>query len=88
MIIHEVLTKDLGVRKICAKWVPHILSEEQKAELKQQSASWCRPGSPRPVKAAGSIAQLKIMHVTFFDRKGIKDHVMTASQGDDVRPTF
>lgn len=106
--IHKILTEELGKRKVCAKWVPHLLTEEQKTvrvllcsnhlrryqsqglgflqrivacdetwahswepELKRQSASWCGPDSPRPQKAHRSQGQLKVMHVSFFDRQGI-----------------
>ena len=40
-------------------------------ELKRQSASWCGPDSSRPQKAHRAIADLKVMHITFFDWKGI-----------------
>lgn len=106
--VHKILTENLGKRKVCAKWVPHLLTDEQKAlrvtlcaahlrrhrregaaflhrivacdetwahswepELKRQSASWCGPDSPRPQKARRAIADLKVMHITFFDWKGI-----------------
>ncbi|XP_062583452.1 uncharacterized protein LOC134245195 [Saccostrea cucullata] len=29
--VHEILTIDLGYRKISARWIPHLLNEEQKA---------------------------------------------------------
>ena len=28
--VHIILTKKLGLRKICARWVPHLLTTEQK----------------------------------------------------------
>lgn len=106
--VHSILTEDLMKRKLCAKWVPHLLTEEQKVcrvtlssnhlqrfrregedflnrivacdetwahswepELKRQSAEWCGPDSPRREKARRSFGQLKVMHITFFDRRGI-----------------
>lgn len=106
--VHSMLTEKIGMRKVCAKWVPHILTEDQRGcrvsicsshlcrhrreglaflerivacdetwahswepELKRQSATWCRPGSPRPEKAHRAMGQLKVMHITFFDRFGI-----------------
>ena len=30
--VHEILTKTLGLRKICARWVPDLLIDEQKQE--------------------------------------------------------
>ena len=105
---HTILTEELGKRKVCSKFVPHLLTEEQKVvrvtlstshlqrhqregnhflqrivacdetwahswepELKRQSASWCGPNSPRPQKMRRSMMQLKVMHITFFDREGI-----------------
>ena len=28
--VHTILKKRLDLRKVCARWVPHLLSEEQK----------------------------------------------------------
>ena len=28
---HKILTERLGLRKLCARWVPHLLTKEQKA---------------------------------------------------------
>ena len=30
---HKILTERLGLRKLCARWVPHLLTKEQKAYL-------------------------------------------------------
>ena len=105
---HKIITVDLNKRKLAAKWIPHLLTEEQMAsrvticaahlrrhrqegdeflrrivacdetwahswepELKRQSAAWCGEGSPRPLKAIRSRAQLKVMHITFFDHAGL-----------------
>ena len=29
--VHKILTKELKLRKVCARWVPHLLTKEQKA---------------------------------------------------------
>ncbi|CAG8835888.1 8864_t:CDS:1, partial [Racocetra persica] len=29
-VITNILTKELGMVKMCAKWIPHILTDEQK----------------------------------------------------------
>ena len=31
-LLYKVITEDLGYRKFCARWVPKLLSEEQKAQ--------------------------------------------------------
>lgn len=120
---HRILRENLGKRKIAAKWVPHMLTEDQKVarmtisaahlhrfrqegdaflnrivacdetwahsfepELKRQSAEWIGQGSPRPVKAIRARAAIKVMHITFFDKKGILfDHAVpprTTVNGD------
>ena len=28
--VHSILTKDLGLKKVCARWVPHLLTSDQK----------------------------------------------------------
>ena len=30
--VHKILTKTLGLRKVCARWVPHLLTDGQKQE--------------------------------------------------------
>lgn len=30
-VVHKMLTKDIGYRKISARWIPHSLNEKQKA---------------------------------------------------------
>lgn len=106
--VHRILREKLEKRKIVAKWVPHVLTEDQRKtrrdisaehlrrfqsegkpflqrivacdetwayafepELKRQSSEWHSPGSPRPTKALRSRAALKVMHITFFDCRGI-----------------
>ena len=29
--VYHILTKELGMKKLCARWVPHLLSSDQKA---------------------------------------------------------
>lgn len=36
--INEILHKELGVRKLISRWIPHLLTEEQKAAR----VNWCR----------------------------------------------
>nr|XP_012151353.1 PREDICTED: putative uncharacterized protein FLJ37770 [Megachile rotundata] len=121
--VHTIVTEDLAMRKVCAKLVPKILSEEQKLsrveisqeildcvrkddhfldnvitgdetwvyqydpEAKRQSSEWRTQGSPRPKKARMSKSKIKIMLITFFDRRDIvyKEFVPT---GMNVNAAF
>lgn len=106
--VHRILTDELGKKKVFAKWVPHLLTPEQKQarvqaaqgflsrveregqhflhriitgdetwvfsfdpELKRQSAQWLDPGEPKPEKARRKQGAKKVMHIVFFDVKGI-----------------
>lgn len=116
--VHEILN-DLGYQKVCARWVPKLLSEEQcqarvsaclqwrsrlqregaenflkrvvtcdetwihhyDPESKQQSAVWKRGSSPRPQKAKIARSAGKVMHLVFFDHRGIiYDHRVPKGQ--------
>lgn len=39
-ILHEIVTKNLGYRKICARWVPHHLTDEHKAKRLAAAAAF------------------------------------------------
>lgn len=36
--IHKILHEHLGVRKLCARWIPHLLTDDQK----KARVDWCR----------------------------------------------
>ena len=105
--MYTILTEKLHKSKKCAKWVPHLLSEEQKHMrmqlcrtnlqrhradqyflsqivtgdetwvyswdplLKRQSAEWSDVGTPRPKKIMKKQSSTKVMHIVFFDKRGI-----------------
>ena len=106
--VHIILTKHLHKQKKFSKWVPHLLTDDQKhqrimaatrhlrrhrregdsflerivagdetwiyswdPELKSQSAEWRSPDSPRPQKVQCKQGAVKVMHIMFFDVKGI-----------------
>ncbi|CAH1996707.1 unnamed protein product [Acanthoscelides obtectus] len=64
--IQKILHEELGVRKLVSRWIPHLLTEEQKAarvnccdeswiycyepENKRQSAVWVFQGEEKPTK--------------------------------------
>ncbi|CAH1973945.1 unnamed protein product [Acanthoscelides obtectus] len=64
--IQKNLHKELGVRKLVSRWIPHLLTEEQKAarvnwsllvvrnQNKRQSAVWVFQGEEKPTKVIGS----------------------------------
>lgn len=106
--VHRIIVEELQKQKIFAKWVPHLLTDEQKQErvcrcranlrrvrregnnfinriitgdetwvyswdpeLKRQSAQWRNSGSPRPEKARRKQGAVKVMHIIFFDSRGV-----------------
>ena len=76
--VKSILTNILGMSKVSARWVPWMLSDDQKKtrghlfdpESKIQSKQWKHPGSPHPKKfkrvhSAGKVAWL------FWDIQGM-----------------
>jgi len=51
-MIHEILTKDLNKRKVCTRFVPHALNEDQETVLESEFyrfllAIYCQIASTR-----------------------------------------
>ncbi|CAH2000122.1 unnamed protein product [Acanthoscelides obtectus] len=70
--IHKILHGELVVRKLVSRWIPHLLTEEQKAvrvnwcqktldQNKRQSAVWVFQGEEKPTKVIGSRSVSKKM---------------------------
>ncbi|CAH1966094.1 unnamed protein product [Acanthoscelides obtectus] len=49
--IQKILHDELGVRKLVSRWIPHLLTEEQKAA---RSAVWVFQGEEKPTKAVAT----------------------------------
>ncbi|XP_025268578.1 histone-lysine N-methyltransferase SETMAR-like [Camponotus floridanus] len=83
--IGTILHEDLHKTKVCAKFVPHTLTDEQKSivtgdetlcfqydpETKRQSAEWRSKHSPQAKKTRKVPSKIKAMPIAFFDSKGI-----------------
>ena len=78
-IVHTIIHEELKLQKICAKFVPTVLREDQKErrchdsriyyyepETKNQSSQWKHAGSPRPKKARQSKYTHKLLMIPFF----------------------
>lgn len=113
------IMESLGYQKVCARWVPHLLTDEQRQnrvsaclqwrsrlrregpdnflrrivtcdetwvhhydpETKQESSVWKHKGSPRVQKARVVKSAGKVMHLVFFDHRGvIYDHRVPKGQ--------
>ncbi|CAH1969475.1 unnamed protein product [Acanthoscelides obtectus] len=48
--IQKNLHEELGVRKLVSRWIPHLLTEEQKAATLLVSAVWVFQGEEKPTK--------------------------------------
>ncbi|CAH2000538.1 unnamed protein product [Acanthoscelides obtectus] len=87
--IQKILHEELGVRKLVSRWIPHLLTEEQKAagvvgdeswiycyepENKRQSAVWVFQGEEKPTKAIRSRSVSKKMVATCVSKAG---HIAT-----------
>ena len=85
--VHQILTQDLKMRKLCAKMVPKNLTTQQKTNRRDVCVDLLdRPerepeffsrviigdeSSPRPKKAGMSNSKIKSMLICFFDSQGI-----------------
>ncbi|CAH1956064.1 unnamed protein product [Acanthoscelides obtectus] len=88
--IQKNLHEELGVRKLVSRWIPHLLTEEQKTarvncadeswiycyepENKRQSAVWMFQGEEKPTKVIRSRSVSKKMVATFVSKAG---HIAT-----------
>jgi hypothetical protein len=62
-IVSWILTEDLGRKRVAAKFVPRLLSQEQK-DFPRKS-----PDSPRPKKARQIRSNVKVMLTVFLSRR-------------------
>ena len=78
--MQTILKKRLDLRKVCARWVPHLLTEEQKAQrlkcarevLKRRADNkqWKRKDKKRPCIAKRTISSKKMLYAIFFNSSG------------------
>ncbi|CAH1988540.1 unnamed protein product [Acanthoscelides obtectus] len=69
--IQKMLHEELGVKKIVSRWIPHLLTEEQKAA---RSAVWVFQAEEKPTKVIRSRSASKKMVATFVSKA---DHIGT-----------
>ncbi|CAH1995549.1 unnamed protein product [Acanthoscelides obtectus] len=88
--IQKNLHEELGLRKLVCRWIPHLLTEEQKAarvnccqktldrfnsgNSKNCSAVWVFKGEEKPTKVIRSQSVSKTMVATFVSKEG---HIAT-----------
>ncbi|CAH1959831.1 unnamed protein product [Acanthoscelides obtectus] len=96
--IQKILHEELGVRKLVSRWIPHLLTEEQKAamvncgdeswiycyepENKRQSTVWVFQGGEKPIKGIRSRSVSKNMVATFVSKAG---HIATIQVITELR---
>ncbi|UYV75429.1 hypothetical protein LAZ67_13000224 [Cordylochernes scorpioides] len=76
-LCYKIVTKDLDMIRTYSKFVPRILTEEQKEydpETKRQSSQWIEIGEPKPKKARFIKSKVKTLLVTFFYINGLVHH--------------
>ncbi|CAH1959169.1 unnamed protein product [Acanthoscelides obtectus] len=65
--IQKNLHEELGVRKLVSRWIPHLLTEEQKAA---GSAVWVFQGEEKPTKVIRSRSVSKKLVAIFLSKAG------------------
>ncbi|CAH1990411.1 unnamed protein product [Acanthoscelides obtectus] len=65
--IQKILDEELGVRKLVSRWIPHLLTEGQKAAM---SAVWVFQDEEKPTKVIRSRSVSKKMVATFVSKAG------------------
>ncbi|UYV77660.1 hypothetical protein LAZ67_15001843 [Cordylochernes scorpioides] len=76
-LCHQIVTKDLDMIRTSSKFIPRILTEEQKEydpETKRQSSQWIERGESKPKKARFTKSKVKTLLVTFFYINGLVHH--------------
>ncbi|CAH2008548.1 unnamed protein product [Acanthoscelides obtectus] len=72
--IKKILHEELGVRKLVSRWIPHLLTEEQKAARVNWLGCWVFQGEEQPTKVIRSRRVSKNMVATFVSKAG---HIAT-----------
>ncbi|CAH1967638.1 unnamed protein product [Acanthoscelides obtectus] len=96
--IQKILHEELGVRKLVSRWIPHLLTEEQKAARvnwcqktrdhfnsgnSKNSADWVFQGEEKPTKVIRSRSVSKKMVATFVSKAG---HIATLPLNEQRTP--
>ena len=84
-MVHLILKKHLKVRKISARWVPHLLTDEQKRQRVKVAKKllqmfpkydvsnkiWANKHSKRLIIAKRSLSTKKVLYAIFFSGEGV-----------------
>ena len=73
----KILHERLGLRKICARWVPHLLTDEQKQSYRLEKYDKC---DPRRLEEIVTGDETWIYH--FQPDSKAKNEVWVSSEGD------
>ena len=79
----KILRERLGLRKICARWVPHLLTDEQKQSRVRRASQVIEKYDkcdPRHLEEIGSGDETWIYH--FQPNSKAKNKVWVSSEGD------
>ncbi|UYV63675.1 NOS1 [Cordylochernes scorpioides] len=91
ILVHGIVTEDLQMRKVCAKLVPKVLTQDQKElrVLRSQELLDLIQNEPDFLnsKARMSKSRIKTMIIVFFDIRGIV-HCEFVPQGQTVNSAF
>ena len=78
--VHFILKKHLKVRNIFARWVPHLLTDEQNRQLelvrKVSNKILATKHSRHPIIVKRSLSATKVWYAIFFSGEGVAIKVL------------
>ena len=82
---HDIVHEQLGLRKKCARWIPHLLTEEQKSERVRICRLWLAEFEPNGPKRFSDVATGDECWISFFTTRDKQSNMVWLSD-EEPRP--
>ena len=82
---HDIVHEQLGLRKKCARWIPHLLTEEQKSKRVRICRLWLAEFEPNGSKRFSDVATGDECWISFFTTRDKQSNMVWLSD-EEPRP--
>ena len=82
---HDIVHEQLGLRKKCARWIPHLLTEDQKKERVRICRLWLAEFEPNGPKRFSDVVTGDECWISFFTTKDKQSNMVWLSD-EEPRP--